>query len=590
MRHAMHMATISTKEKSSRTRDRMDLTLQLVSAGVNVMEAIADPRIGVSYSAYRQWRSRDPKWAAAVDVGRATSERNVPISELSSAQFAFRYFGRIRAPFQQQAITARETMRPGNILLMLWPPEHGKTTTFEDYATEKLCRVPEWRSTVASESEGISKKILGRVRKRLEPDGPYPSLVKDWGPFRPDAGRGQASNIYQPWNDEYFNVQRKQKSDERDFNMLALGWNSTTVSIRTDQLHIDDIQSTKTLNKTSAQLDWFRQDGLSRPGERGITTIAMTRVGDGDFPSALEDDEELDGILTVIKFRAIVKNPLTGEDEPLWPERFTLDGLDRIRRKVKDQAFDRNYMQQPGLSQMERTFSEEGRLMALDTSKRLNNLEPWEGEDLYVVLALDPGLDPGICVLQGWALFADTMELVYEREEPKLLRNEQIIDMVDGACEFLNNNGARVIHLTVEAMNFQRGLARDERLTNVKRYWGFTMTEHLTNNNKYDANIGVASMAGDWEEGNLRLPYSGLDAHTRPEVDELCRQLKNWKPLARGSKLRQDRVMTMWFAWIYWQQKRRRFRQEPSVWQRAGIPLATLGTKPSLIIPIGAKV
>jgi hypothetical protein len=569
-----------------RTQERKDAVLSMIATGKNVHEALEDARVGVSYNAYRQWRARDPRWGAAVDVARAAHERPLQKTKLSSAAFAMRYFNRVRAPFQQQWIDKVESMRPGNILLSLWPPEHGKTTTFEDYATERLCRDPNWRNTTASESANISKRIVGRVRKRFEVDGPFPRLVKEWGPFRPDAGRGQGSAFYQPWNDAYFNVMRKRTSDERDYNMLAIGWDSSTVSIRTDHLHIDDLQSLKTLSQTKPMLEWFRQDALSRPGESGKTTLSGTRVDDGDFWSEIEDDAELDGILEVLKFPAIRFNALTGEQEPLWPEKNTLEGLDRIRRKIKDEAFDRNYMMAPGISRTKRTFSDAGKALALNPQRHLNQFQRGD-EDLTFFLSLDPGLDPGKCTLNAWSVTAERMRLAYFEESDKLLRNEEIDAMVERCCRALEPHG-KIAVLVVEAMNFQRGLARDEGLKRLKLKYGFIIQEHLTNINKYDENIGIASMAGDWEAGKIELPYAD-DRYTRAEIDEMCRQLKAWKPLVRGSKLRQDRVVTMWFAWIWWQQKRRSLDRAPQKWVRHGVPWRQ-SAKPSLIIPIGVTL
>lgn len=585
------MAHAENDARYRRTLERKALVLELVGAGVSVLDALNDPRIGVSYSAYRKWRERDPKWSAMIDVARASTEtvRASNLHQMSSAQFCARYFNRVRAPFQQQAIDAIKNCLPGNMVLLLFPPEHGKTTTFEDHATEMVVRDPQWRSTVASENQSIAKKIVGRVRGRLEPDGPCPNLVKEWGPFRPDAARSGGSNFYQPWNDTYFNVRLKKTGDERDYNMFAIGVDSSTVSIRTDQLHIDDPQSQKTIHRTPKLLNWFRSDGLTRPGEHGRTSIAMTRAGEDDFASALEDDEELADMLTVVKFRAIVKNPLTGEDEPLWPARYSLDSLDRIRRKIKDDAFERNYMMTSGVQRNKFGFSDEGRLRALDESRRLGQLDGWGDRRPPLVLSLDPGLAPGLCCLQGWALTAEAMHLVDEDERADFVRNEEIIDMIDRVCAKLER-GYRVAHLVVEAANFQRGLARDERLQALKRRYGFTMAEHQTNANKYDDDIGVASMAGDWEAGKIRLPYDPTDRRTRDEIDELCKQLRRWKPLIRGNRQRMDRVMAMWFAWIYWQQQRTMLGQETVQWRRTGIPWAQQADKPQLIIPIGVTV
>jgi hypothetical protein len=148
------------------------------------------------------------------------------------------------------------------------------------------------------------------------------------------------------------------------------------------------------------------------------------------------------------------------------------------------------------------------------------------------------------------------------------------------------NTTGRVSDVVVEAMNFQRGLSRDERLMEMQRHYGFATREHLTGLNKYDEDIGVASMVTSFIKGEIELPWADDDL-TRNEIGELIRQLKAWKPRARGSKLRQDRVMALWFIWILW---RNRWKAENvgdvgSAWQR-DVPWK--GTRMGLIVPVGA--
>jgi hypothetical protein len=571
-----------------RTLDRQALLLSLVGSGLSVKAALSDPRIGVSEEAYRKWRQNYPLFGAELDIIRATRDKTVPKNrrDLTSAQFAFRYFQRERTHFQQEWINRVEALRPGNILLALWPPQYGKTTTFVDYATEKICRNPSWRNTTASESDAISKKVIGQVRQRLEPFGPYPQLVKDWGPFRPQTGQAASARAFQPWNNTHFNVVQKQAEDEKDHSMLAIGWTSSTVSIRTDHLHLDDLQGTKTVGRTDQLLQWFRQDALSRPGEDGITTIAGTRVDSGDFYEALLEDDELDGILEVVRFPAI-RFDEKGEPYPLWPELHTLEQLERIRRKIKDDAFDRNYMMAPGQSRTRRTFSEEGRALALQTDRVLHAFRPVEVKP-PVILSLDPALGRGICTLAGMAPTEETLDLVYFDERTDLLRNEDIVQMLSQACATLTPF-YRVLVLVVEANNFQKGLARDERLIAVKNKYGFLMKEHVTSSNKYDSDIGVASMAGDWEAGKIRLPYAN-EPNTRTVIDEVLRQLRTWRPNVSGKTLRQDRVMCMWFAWIWWTEHRHRLNRKPTSWHRAGLPYAPMVGRPQPIVPIRTRV
>src|SRR5215203_1755429 len=102
----------------ARSAARRELTLQLVRQGLGVQEALADPRIGVSYSAYRQWRERYRNWAAEIDNARAVMfdpKVKRDLAELTSAQFAMRYFGRKRTTFQQRWIDEVQSLPKGDI-------------------------------------------------------------------------------------------------------------------------------------------------------------------------------------------------------------------------------------------------------------------------------------------------------------------------------------------------------------------------------------------------------------------------------------------------------------------------------------------
>lgn len=570
-----------------RTVERKDRFLQLISTGMSVQEALAHGDIGISYSAYRKWRERDKRFSTQVDVIRGVQDaESDPTSSMTSAEFAFRYFGRVRSHFQQRWVDTVDNMPAGDILLALWPPEHGKTTTFEDYATEKVARRPDYRMTVAGESGDMSKRILGRVRNRLEAGGPYPALVRDWGPFKPDVGRGQVAIFHQPWNNQAFSVFRNRQSDEREPNMLALGGGSSILSVRTDHLHIDDIQSVKTLGRTAQIMQWFRQDALTRPGETGKTTINGSRVGDEDFYEGLLTDSDLAPMLHVVLFKAIEFNLITNEWEPLWPEMYSMEKLMRMKAKVGEVAWNRNYMHDPAASNVNRTFSDAGIARSTNETRKLNDplgVSRAAGSSLY--LSLDPALGNGWNCIQGWHVTNDKMTLVYMSDRQGLERNEDIVDELRRACQILDPHFV-ISDLIIEAMNFQKGLARDERLKELRDEFGFQMREHLTGSNKYDANIGIASMAGSFEAGQIDLPYAPEDQRTRVEIDEFISQLKKWKPQKRGTQLRQDRVMAAWFAWILWQSRRRTLSEEPRPWQRKALPWKS--TETGLILPIGA--
>lgn len=438
--------------------------------------------------------------------------------------------------------------------MCLWPPEHGKTTLLEDRCSERLARFPNYRITVGSEGRTLSGKVLYRVKNRMEVGGPYPEYVRDFGPFTPQLGSLRATR--QSWGAYEFHVARRSGFDERDFSMQALGFTSNVAGTRTDLLAVDDVQSLKSLAQTSKIFDQFTQDWLSRPGEHGVTWVNGTRVGDGDFYEELEDHMDPD-ILTVIRFPAIVVNETTGQEEPLFKERYTLENLDRQRRKVGEQAWARNYMQTGG-AKGAKDFTAENVDPCLNPLRSMINSRP--PADTPIWLSLDPALGSRNCV-GAFAPTRDRLYLLGLRERTDFARNEDIIDDLEDYLHEYSESGLRVSTVIIEAKNFQQGLARDERLKELAETYEIELAEHLTGANKYASDIGVAQMARDFAKQRLDLPWADDEA-TRRLMREYRKQLFRWKPYLKGNKLRQDMVMVTWFAWIRWKRRRHLLAQE----------------------------
>ena len=520
--------------------------------------------VGVTRSAYEKWRQRIPEFAAKVDAIRLKFALEGPPEEKTGSfeEFRFEHFGHSSPWFHIAAIDAYEKTPPGNITLILWPPEHGKTTLAEDYFCYKLATNPEFRITVGSEGQDMARKILGRIRSRMEPHGPFPKFVAKYGPFVPQNQSGRKTA--QPWGADYFSVFKKNRHDERDYSMGSLGWRSKIAGTRTDHLHIDDIQSRVSLNLTEQMFEIFRQDWLTRPGENGRTTINGTRVGEDDFYERvmLQIDED---ILKVIRFPAIINNA-KGEPEPLWPEMFTMEQLDRIRRKVGDEAWSRNYMQEPS-SSLTATFTDDAIKKCLHPLRSPLHDPP---KDCTIYIGLDPALGGNNCVMAATP-HEDKLKILFLREDIGFTRNEQILGVVEDAILRCRKNGASVSDVVIEAMVFQKGLARDQRLIEMTDLYGFRVREHLTGMNKYDETIGIPSMALSFMRGEIEIPYAD-DAPTRHQADELIRQLKSWRPLVRGTHLRQDRVMALWFIWILWRQRRAAFQVDTSQFDYKALP------------------
>lgn len=544
---------------------------------------IACAAAGIARNTYARWRERYPDFAHRVDELRLDAEHAPKNDSWENGFAAFRkkYFGMNSPWFHLKAIHAYEHTAAGNITMILWPPEHGKTTLFEDYATYKLAVTPDFRFTVASEGQPMSRKILQRVKSRMSPAGPYREYVAKWGPFEPQSG----SSLSQPWQADYFSVFKKGGFDERDYSMVGLGIGSAIAGTRTDHLHVDDVTSLKNYNQTAKIVEVFRQDWLSRPGERGRTTINGTRVGEQDFYEVLMDQFGPE-VMRVIKLPALVFNELTNEYEPLWPydeetgAGYTIEMLERTRMKVGEAAWARNYMQNP-LVGGDRTFTDNHIVSMINPNRRVQDrVDGGAG-----IVTLDPALG-GFNVVMGLNISDGKLKLVDLFEDQRFTSYEQVFARLEEMVLRLSNDGIPVTDVVIEANAFQKGLCSDRQLLNMQDRYGFAIRSHLTNDNKYDEEIGIASMARDCRLGLIDLPYAE-DTYTRHVVDELINQMKRWRPHIKGARLRQDRLMALWFGWILWRERRGSEFFTSDQFNFSGMPYRP--TNSGLIVPIGAR-
>lgn len=419
------------------------------------------------------------------------------------------------------------------------------TTIFEDWACFKLSLDPEWRFMVGCEAISLSTRILGRIKNRMDPKGPMRKWVEQFGPFAPQMATGQATR--QTWAGTHFNVYKRTEFDERDYSMAAIGFGSNIIGSRTDHLHCDDLQSKKTINNTERMVETFQQDWLTRPGESGITTINGTRAGDGDFYEGLMTLWEGQPWFRIVKLPAIVTDHTTGESKPLWehnPEMksknkgYTMEQLEKIKSKVGEEVWARSYMQNPRAQGLG-TFIDDIIERCFNYERELYGPLPLDYAPIYI--GLDPALG-GVNCLMAWQITSEKMYLVDVQKAVNLQRNEDIMLQLELMLNRLKQRGGRVTEVVVETMNFQRGLARMDKFKELSEKWGFSTREHLTGNNKYSEDIGVASMPSDFISKRIDIPYAP-EAFTREVAHRFRDELLRWRPGIKGSLLRQDEVM-----------------------------------------------
>lgn len=559
---------------------RKKFLTNLKANGGNIDAAIN--ATNVERGTYLKWRQRFRHFAAEVDAVRVdglTPLKKRPRKDetmLGFGTFRKEYFGHDNPMHHLLMVDALETAKPGSITLINIFPESGKTTTLEDYACMKLAYEPETRITVGSEAQQHGRKILRRVKQRMDPHGPSRDYVRMFGPFLPPQS-GQKEQP-QPWGADFFDVYKRKEHDERDYSMVALGFGSAIAGTRTDLLIGDDLISRRNVTQSEKLLEDFRQDWLTRPGEDGITVLIGTRVEVGDFYELLLEADIID---RYIKLPPIITND-QGEQVSIWPEKWPLDKLANMRRKVGDDAWARNYMQMPA-ARGDATFTQE----TVDACKNpLLSILHDPGPEAIIYLGLDPGFGVNAIVAGENDWQRNKLVIRDVRVDKGLSRTEQIFQRLEDVVLKLKRPNGGVTDVVIEAMAFQKGLIEDERLQELQRTHGFRVRPHMTGVNKYDENIGIPSMALSFVRQEVELPWAPDDA-TRSRISDLQRELLSWRPHIRGTKLRQDLVMALWFLWIHWRNQRVVGITSPDAFRSKGSPFQL--TKSGLAVVKGTE-
>lgn len=551
---------------------------------------------GVTRHTYEKWRLKFRDFAAVVDAIRVGDRDKLRDHwDGTFADFRLRFFGNDSPWFHLRMIQALEHGEPGSITLILLPPEHGKTTTLEDFCSYKLAVDPSFRITYASERIDHAMKVLGRVMNRMERDGPYPEYVGHFGPFAP-PGEGSGRKTRQTWSKKMFSVFKRADRDERDYSMVALGIGAAVAGTRTDLLVLDDIQSLKSLNQTDDIVETIRQDWLSRPGSKGRTVIVGTRVGDGDVYEKLIELGIIDNLIEFPAYTGaewpepVGARPKEDKDNLppegcnlLWPERYSRQEYLIMRVNAGEMAWLRNYMQRPKAAG-DQHFTDAMIAEALDPMRPIFADPPDDVAEC--VTGLDPGYGTNATVTCG--MTPERLHVLTWQLDYNLTNTEEILEPVALHAEQFDLKSRErpcgVTEVVIEEKAFQKGLFEDKALKVIKLRYGFNVTGHETGWSKYDPNFGIPAMARSFRRNEIVIPGAD-DPATQAALELLKRELTNWKPYKRGTRLKQDLVMALWFCWMRWQARREHLK----LGHAAEITATALPLKPTMLVLGGVK-
>jgi hypothetical protein len=572
----------TSRRNSVESGKRREKFIKLRSSGMSIVECCE--AIEVKPSTYNFWRHRWPEFAARADEGFRRSRHAPKLYDGSFVSFRQHYLGMETTWFQQLVVEAIEHARPGEVVLVLMPPAHGKTTLLEDWCTYKLVSDNSFRITVGSETVDHGVKVVSRVRDRFEEDGPTPTVVRDFGPLAPES---KDSSV---WSQRRFNVVGKMTSDERDYSMNCVGITGRVQGTRCDLLLLDDMQDIKSIDQSQKYYNIVTQSFLSRPDMFGRTVIIGTRVGEFDVYRHLIDAQVADKIIRIPAYKIDgtlawpqpQDKPLQDKPETwapqglqfLWPDKYdqieeggaSMPGLHRfryaaLRFRVGEQTWHRIYMQRPEAA-TSMTFDEKTTAFmwdetrsiiadprVIDSSERRDSTVVGETNKCPVIVAVDPAVGGGNGVLAA-AARPRKLEVLHCQLDYGLSKFAQIIDLIEEECHRFSTPTSVVTTVVIEDKAFQRGLLQDDRMLELQRRFGFRIVPNTTGREKVDPDIGVPSMPMAMIRNEITIPWA--DEVSQDNMAPLLDHLHMWRPGVDGVKLPQDLVMCLWFAYRQW--------------------------------------
>lgn len=562
---------------SGRAESRREEIIRLVEKGESF--AAACRAVDISPTYLQRLRAKDPDFNARLMAARVRADeakeqikaskprldnRKRPVAAHDFVTFRQDYFNHETAPHQLLMVEQIERAKPGEIVLILAFPGAGKSTLITDYLCHRVAHDPNIRIASISKGQDLARKGLGQIATRMTDTQRFPKYITHFGPFRAPVGSVKKDFIGRatgnPWTADYIRV-FKATHDEKDYTIESKGWGSALYGGRYDLMIYDDLQDSKNLNLTDNILTWLRQDALTRPGHHdGGNIIIGSRVGRGDLYETLIDEQMVTRTVKipaldrwvdrddmyVFRNGQVIVNP-NCEARPTW-DAWTLHSLAQRRHLVKEEIWTRTYMQKD-FTPADATFTEH-----MLESVKDRALPAGQTNGTYRILTVDPALESGICAFLVTGCSEDDLWLTDLITSKNVRRYEDIYAQISSLAARYRPNV-----VVVEQNNFQKGMLQDDRLIALSKKFGFKIQGHVTNRNKHDSVMGVAMMASafvpeDGQRPELKIPWA--DDKAISTFGPLLDELRAWTPTKRGSQLKMDAVMALWFAWVHWESVR----------------------------------
>lgn len=527
---------------------------------------------GLSEASWKYYRRTDKDFRERTDLVHAVrvGKRAGATEEISFEDFSVKYLNSARFWHQLQWIDLIEGRAPRDLhpsqtykagdpdtIVINTPPGHAKSTTITmDYVTYKCVTNPNFRVVIISKTEGMAKKFLQGIKRRLT-SVRFKELIAAYAPaegFEKSAEVWTAKMIYFSHGD----------SDQKDPNIEVLGIGQQIYGARADLIILDDIEDLSNAHQYKAHLDYIMQDVLTRDAP---LLVVGTRVAPVDVYSELLNPDNYDGETsdwTHLTQPAILEpaddpadwvtlwpysdqphaiHPGRQNPEGLWPK-WDGERLNKLRKKIRPSTWALVYMQQP--VHEDSIFTIEA-INGCNSVRHPGALPESLRHGKYVVVGLDPATKAGYTAAVALAVDRRTGKRYFLDVFNKQVTPEGLRKLIFDWTEKLSVNEWRI-----EKNAFQAFLTQDREINQYLASRGVRLKEHSTQGgNKWDADFGVSSLETlfrGWQDGIALLDMPCLGTGERHEtLRQFKEQLISWYPEAPKTQ-KTDMVMAFWFA------------------------------------------
>jgi len=411
-------------------------------------------------------------------------------------------------------------------IMLLAPRNHAKSTEFTvSYPMWELGRDKNKRIVICTYSQSQSTSFLREITTEFERNEKYKEVFGSIVPTMPDK-----------WTQHEIIVDRD-RTDLKDASISATSIGGTVLSKRADIIICADILSqdnTRTSDQREKVRQWFWEVLLPvlEPGGRLI--VVGTAWNADDLYHQLLGDESFQ---IRKRYDAIISEE---RQETMWPSRWSWEELMRLKKSMGSVAFAKAY-RNIVLTAEDAVFKVEWLNKAKERGKNRRLIETldysrWDLGQLTIAAGVDlaisqkDGSDFTAMSVIGCTRDGTKIPLYAIRDKlsPAEVR-QNIIDIWERfqpAVIIVENNG------------YQEAIRRDLADTT-----SLPIKAYTTGGEKFDAEIGINSMAVEFENGKWIIPYDKDSHSTMTLMDHLIEGL-----LRFPSGHTEDLVMATWFA------------------------------------------